>query len=245
MQALKIVLEGVTTSFRYPHFMLGTQPTFPLPPPATIYGHVCSALGDWVEPDGLAFAYHFTAAGEGDDLEHIHVLSASSGKLPGGERKALEGNINPFRRRILLFPQLTLYLNRPDWIDAFRKPRYPVILGRSQDLASYTRIEVVELKQTEQAYFEHTILPYSMATQVSAGVVALMPRWIDYRNRRRPVSARYLLLQQRVTTDRILRFGDQTPLYWSDPTAPLANGLPLGLWFHTFVGADDEALAMA
>lgn len=52
MQVLKIVLEGVTTSFRYPHFMLGVQPSFPPPPPATIYGHVCSALGEWVAPEG-------------------------------------------------------------------------------------------------------------------------------------------------------------------------------------------------
>jgi CRISPR-associated protein Cas5t len=104
MQALKIVLEGVTTSFRYPHFMLGVQPGFPLPPPATIYGHVCSALGEWFDPEGVAFAYHFTVAGEGYDLEHIHVLSASSGKLPGGERKALEGNINPFKRQISAVP---------------------------------------------------------------------------------------------------------------------------------------------
>jgi CRISPR-associated protein Cas5t len=245
MQALKIVLEGVTTSFRYPHFMLGVQPGFPLPPPATIYGHVCSALGEWFDPEGVAFAYHFTVAGEGYDLEHIHVLSASSGKLPGGERKALEGNINPFKRQILLFPRLTLYLNRPEWIDAFRRPRYPVVLGRSQDLAAYTRIEIVELQQAEQVYFEHTLLPYSMAAQAPAGVVTLMPRWIDYRRRRRPGFARYLMLTERITTKHMLRFGQQTPVYWSDPTAPMVDGLPLGLWFHTFVGADNETFAMA
>ncbi|WP_298821562.1 type I-B CRISPR-associated protein Cas5b [Chloroflexus sp.] len=245
MQALKIVLEGVTTSFRYPHFMLGVQPSFPLPPPATIYGHVCSALGEWVDPEGLAFAYHFTIAGEGDDLEHIHVLSVASGKLPGGEPKVLEGNINPFKRHILLFPRLTLYLNRPEWIDAFRHPRYPVVLGRSQDLAAYTQIEVVELRQTERAYFEHTILPFTMAAQARAGVVSLMPRWIDYRNRRRPTFARYLMLNERVMSDSFLRFGAQQMRYWSDPTAPMIGETPLGLWFHTFTGADDEAFSMA
>ncbi|PMP81627.1 MAG: type I-B CRISPR-associated protein Cas5, partial [Chloroflexus aggregans] len=173
MYVLKIVLEGITTSFRYPHFMLGVQPSFPLPPPATIYGHVCSTLGEWFDPEGVMFAYHFTFAGEGQDLEHIHVLSVSSGKLPSGERKVLEGNVNPFKRNILLFPRLTLYLNRPDWLDYFRHPRYPVVLGRSQDLAVYTQIEVIELQQQEQVYFEHTLMPYTMATQVPAGVVAL------------------------------------------------------------------------
>lgn len=245
MQALKIVLEGVTTSFRYPHFMLGVQPSFPLPPPATIYGHVCSALGEWVEPEAFRFAYHFTVAGEGQDLEHIHVLSASSGKLPGGERKVLEGNVNPFKRHILLFPRLVLYLDRLDWIDAFRHPRYPVVLGRSQDLAAYTQIEVVTLQQTDRVYFEHTLLPFAMATQAPAGVVTLMPRWINYRDRRRPTFARYLVLRERITSAQMLRFGEQHPVYWSDPTAPQVNGFGLGLWFHTFVGAADEAITMA
>ncbi|WP_322512119.1 type I-B CRISPR-associated protein Cas5b [Chloroflexus sp.] len=245
MQALKIVLEGVTTSFRYPHFMLGVQPSFPLPPPATIYGHVCSALGEWVEPEAFRFAYHFTVAGEGQDLEHIHVLSASSGKLPGGERKVLEGNVNPFKRHILLFPRLVLYLDRLDWIDAFRHPRYPVVLGRSQDLAAYTQIEVVTLQQTDRVHFEHTLLPFAMATQAPAGVVTLMPRWINYRDRRRPTFARYLVLRERITSAQMLRFGEQHPVYWSDPTAPQVNGFGLGLWFHTFVGAADEAITMA
>src|SRR5258705_43795 len=102
MRVLKIVLEGMTTSFRYPHFMLSVQPSFPLPPPETIYGHICTALGEWVAPDGLAFAYHFTAAGEGEDIEHIHVLAAATGKLPGTRiAKVLEGNVNPFTRNVL------------------------------------------------------------------------------------------------------------------------------------------------
>lgn len=245
MRVLKIVLEGITTSFRYPHFMLGVQPSFPLPPPATIYGHVCSTLGEWFDPQGVMFAYHFTVAGEGQDLEHIHVLSVSSGKLPGGERKVLEGNVNPFKRHVLLFPRLTLYLNRPDWINHFRRPRYPVVLGRSQDLAVYTQIEVIDLQQQAQVYFEHTLLPYTMATQVPAGIVTLMPSWIDYRNRRRPVFARYLMLTERVTSKQMLHFGSQKPRYWYDPTAPRVHDEPMGLLFHTFGGTADETFTLA
>jgi CRISPR-associated protein Cas5t len=202
MHVLKIVLEGTTTSFRYPHFMLSVQPTFPLPPPATIYGHICSALGEWVEPDGISFAYHFTAAGEGEDIEHIHVLAAGTGKLPGTKHpKVLEGNVNPFTRHLLLHPRLVLYLNRPEWVQVFRTPRYPVVLGRSQDLACYTSVEVIELEQRAEAYFEHTLLPYSMATQTTVG--------------------------------------------GTDPTAPKVKGTPLGLMFHTFTGASNEALNLA
>lgn len=247
MRVLKVVLEGTTTSFRYPHFMLSVQPSFPLPPPATIYGHICSTLGEWFDPEGVQFAYHFTAAGSGEDVEHIHVLSASTGKLPGTPfPKVLEGNVNPFNRQILLHPRLVLYLNRPEWLEAFRHPRYPVLLGRSQDLACYTSIEVIELEQRPQVYFEHTLLPYRVAVQTAVGVVSLMPRWLDYRRNRQPSFARYVLLQQRVLSKDFRRFGTESPaLYWTDPTAPQVKGVPLGLWFHTFTGAADEALTLA
>jgi CRISPR-associated protein Cas5t len=237
MRVLKIVLEGTTASFRYPHFMLTVQPTFPLPPPATIYGHICSALGEWVEPQGLAFAYHFTVAGEGEDLEHIHVLSAGTGKLPGTRLpKVLEGNINPFTRHVLLHPRLVLYLNRPDWLEAFRSPRYPVVLGRSQDLACYTSIGLIELEQQTDVYFEHTLLPYQMATQTAVGVVSLMPRWLDYRNNRQPTFDRYVLLQQRLLSRRLIQYGASAAHYWADPTELRVKGAALGLCFHSFAG---------
>lgn len=247
MRVLKVVLEGTTTSFRYPHFMLSVQPSFPLPPPATIYGHICSALGEWVDPEGLQFAYHFTAAGMGEDVEHIHVLAEATGKLPGTKLpKVLEGNVNPFNRQILLHPRLVLYLNRPNWLEAFRAPRYPVLLGRSQDLACYTSVEVIELEQRPEVYFEHTLLPYSAAVQTSVGVVTLMPRWLDYWRNRRPTFARYLLLQQRVPSRDFRQFGATRPSsYWADPGAPIAKGASLGLWFHSFTGADDEAIDLA
>lgn len=247
MRVLKVVLEGTTTSFRYPHFMLSVQPSFPMPPPATIYGHVCSAVGEWLDPNGIAFAYHFTAAGSSEDIEHIHVLAAATGKLPGTKLlKVQEGNINPFHRQILLHPRLVLYINRPEWAEAFRNPRYPVLLGRSQDLACYTSVEVIELEQRAEVYFEHTILPYSVAVETPVGVVTLMPRWLDYWRNRQPTFARYLMLQQRVWSRDFRQFGDPALRgYWSDPTAPPAKQAPLGLWFHTFTGGDDEALRLA
>jgi len=247
MRVLKVVLEGITTSFRYPHFMLGIQPSFPMPPPATIYGHICSALGEWVEPAGLAFAYHFTTQGGADDLEHIHVLSASTGKLPNTPYpKVLEGNINPFSRELLFRPRMMLYLNRPEWESAFRSPRYPVALGRSQDLCWYSSVDIIEIEQSEHVYFEHTLLPYRMATQTAVGLVTLMPRWLDYRRNRQPTFARYLLLQRRVTSTEMLQFGTATVRFPTDPTYQRINDRPLGLVFHTFVGSDnEEALAMA
>ncbi|MEW6574355.1 MAG: CRISPR-associated protein Cas5 [Bacillota bacterium] len=247
MEVLKVVAEGITTSFRYPHFMQGVQPTFEVPPPATIYGHICSALGEWIDPEGIQFAYRFTYQARFNDVEHIHVLTPASGKLPGTKiPKVLEGQVNPFKRVILFRPKLVLYLNRPEWEPAFRSPRYPVVLGRSQDLFTYTRIGVVKLLPAGKAYFEHTLAPYRMALQTGRGYVVLMPRFLDYRRGRAPVFGRYVVLHRRVYTDELVKYEDAGPeTYWVDPESPEEKGARLGLLFHAFVGEYDDRPLMA
>ncbi|HOG46832.1 MAG TPA: CRISPR-associated protein Cas5 [Anaerolineae bacterium] len=243
MRVLKVVAEGLTTSFRYPHFMQAVHPTFEMPPPATIYGHICSALGEWVSPEGIEFAYQFTHQGIFDDMEHVHVLTAGSGKLPGTDLpKALQGAVNPFVRSLLFRPRLVLYINRPEWEAAFRSPHYAVVLGRSQDLFTYTSVRVVELTRADRAYFQHTLAPYRMALLGARGYVVLMPRFLDYENGRSPSFARYLLLKERVHTSDYVRFAG-LPVdseYWVDPETEEDSGAHLGLAFHTFVGEYDD-----
>ena len=238
MRVLKVVAEGITTSFRYPHFMQQIHPSFQMPPPATIYGHICSTLGEWFDPAGVRFAYHFTQQGEVTDVEHIIVLSPATGTLPGTKiPKVLEGNVTPFERDLLLMPRLTLYINRPEWETAFRSPRYAVVLGRSQDLFTYTSVEVVELAQAENAYFEHTLAPHEMALQIGRGVTVQMPRHLDYDRNRAPTFDRYVVVRERVhlpNEDGYQFGGLPCGPYWVDPTTAEDKGAHLGLAFLSF-----------
>jgi CRISPR-associated protein Cas5t len=84
-----------------------------------------------------------------------------------------------------------------------------------------------------------------MATQTNVGLVALMPRWLDYWQNRQSTFAQYLLLQQRTLSSKFLQFSTVPQVYWTDPGAPQARGIPLGLVFHSFTGAADEALNLA
>jgi CRISPR-associated protein Cas5t len=249
MRVLKVVAEGLTTSFRYPHFMQQIHPSFQMPPPATIYGHICSALGEWFDPTGVQFAYHFTHQGQGRnvDLEHIIVLSPSGGYLPGTKiPKVLQGKVNPFERELLFQPRLTLYVNRPEWAPAFRSPHYAVVLGRSQDLCTYTHVSVVELEQAERAYFEHTLAPHEMALRTLRGVTVLMPRYLDYARNRTPIFWRYVVIGKRVMSDKFVQFSDRpNGPYWVDSTTSEVKGAHLGLAFLSFTGDDGDCFTLA
>lgn len=252
MEAVKVTAEGLTTSFRYPHFVQGVQPTYEMPPPATVYGLVCAVLGEWFDPYGVQFALHFSFAGRVEEVEHTHVLAPSSGRLPQTQLpKVAEGQVNPFTREILFRPRLVLYLNRPEWAERFLSPRYALALGRSQDLFTCTGVEVIRLEQAEQVYFEHTLAPYELVWRVGRGVAVLMPRFLDYTHGRRPIWERYVVLHRRVRLDRPGEFlrieGERPPRFWVDPTAPRVEGLPLGLLFHSWVddGQGGEAARSA
>jgi len=176
-------------------------------------------------------------------VEHVHVLAASSGKLPGTTLpKVLKGAVNPFKRAMLFRPRLVLYLNQPQWEPAFRSPCYPVVLGRSQDLFTYTSVGVTELVETDQAYFEHTLGPYRIAIESSQGYVVLMPRYLHYEGGRVPTFARYVVLERRVHSTDFVRFANlpRDSHYWTDPESPQDKGAHMGLFFHTFVGEYDD-----
>lgn len=243
MPALKVVAEGWVTSFRYPHFVMQTQPTFEMPPPATIYGHICSAVGEIIDPRGLEFGYQFTSEASFDDLEHIRIWSGGNTGTFG---------INPFQRQLLFKPRLTLYLRAPD-LEAMRRaflsPRYVVVLGRSQDLFTYRPPEVVELEPAERAYYEHTLLPFAWAGHARRGYVVTMPRYVDVHRRRQAEVGSYVVLHDRIVYPASLEgrgglganFASEPAQHWVDPTEPdhpRHEGLKRGVCFHTFVDTE-------
>lgn len=256
MQVVRIEMEGLTTSFRYPHFMWGRHPTFEMPPPATIYGHICSAVGEWVDPAAVKFGYRFTHEGKGEDLEHVHAVAAGTGR-PMRERGRIvfpdpvniTGNINPLTREFLFHPRMTLYVSPAEYGEVFRSPRYQTILGRSQDIMTYKSVEIVNLERARRAYYEHTILPWEMQVRTRRGVTVLMPRYVDYSNGREPTFERYVLLQNRVvlrppeesqedlpTEERsVIRYEGEAPEHWVDPYSPEHRDAKRGVWLHGFV----------
>ncbi len=252
MRVLRVEIEAPTTSFRYPHFMVGRHPTYPMPPPATVHGLVCAAVGELLGPEDFRFGYRFVVAGSAHDLEHLHFVSQASrsdrveayGDIHRGNTNA---TVIPTVRDFLFGARLTLYLDKPDLARAFREPRYALCLGRSQDLTSVVRVDDVELVPRPQGYFEHTLLPAEARLWANRGTVTTLPRYLDHTLGRRPAYAHYLFLTERLVAtiepapelaaslgpQRVRPLPDAVSL-WVDPDSPDYRGTQRAVWFHGF-----------
>jgi CRISPR-associated protein Cas5t len=67
---------------------------------------------------------------------------------------------NIVNRAFLYDTELYLYLSNVSLEEYFHEPRYPLLLGRSYDLAHITEIKTVELTDKHEAYFQFTLLPF-------------------------------------------------------------------------------------
>lgn len=253
MKVLKIEIEGLMTSFRYPHFLVGRQPSYPAPPPATIYGHLASAMGEHFTARGMQFAYCFEAEGRGDDLETTYLTWVGTGKAARDWKyaKNVEAQSNVFKRELLLLPRMTLYIapgaETDRWLQALREPAYPVILGRSQDLCAYRSVTEVELTPSETAYFDPGLLPWEWRPHLSTGSTLQMPRFIYPDNRKNVDWHRYVFLNERVWWGNprqaprgvrsALQIENSTPLL-IDRTSPECGGAKRAVILQSWV--DDK-----
>lgn len=213
LTALKVVARGATTSFRHAHFVHGTQPTYPMPPPATLYGHVCSALGYLADPVSFRLAFTFEYAARFVDYEHTYIISPKETKL------------SPFRRECFFRPVLTLYLTRPDWRGAFVRPAYPLVLGRSQDLMTYSSVELITLQRAERGFVEPTLASPEYLGEDSAYTLATLPRMLT--PEREPDWQQYAVVSRRQAVDQPV---------WTDPASVLWKGRRQAVLWLDLVG---------
>ncbi|EQA36601.1 CRISPR-associated protein Cas5 [Leptospira inadai serovar Lyme str. 10] len=231
-------MEGITSSFRYPHFLIGRQPSFPMPPPATIYGLVASTLGYFPNPDTFSFAYMFRCLGEAtDDLEKIWFLTPITSTKGEMKNYNVEATSNVLSREILVQPRLTLYLLSDDiekFRSAFWEPKYVPVLGRSQDLISIRKVEEVVLERGDKGRIEPGLLPGSLRDRIHFGPTLKMPKFIDP-NRRTSVSwETYVALDRPVQISGNLNVSSKTSNTFIDSGGDKKTEQPRLLFFHRF-----------
>jgi CRISPR-associated protein Cas5t len=259
MDVARVRLMAPFVSFRYPHFLVGRQPSYDMPPPSTIYGHIASAAGELIPPRSLRFSYTFSFVAKGGDLEHQHVIGpyppeklarAESANFRAWRRThglSVGGSVQPTLREFLFGVELTLYLHPPALAKAFRAPVFPVVLGRSQDLATVVSVEELALEEAEGAYFDATLLPFSWRRRTRFGTTVVMPRFIGEPPEREPVFAQYIVLPRDQTVyggtadvpadhpRRLLRYENGDDRWLVDPTSTVRHGVRRGVVWLTFL----------
>lgn len=163
MKVLRILLTGWTASFRYPIFISGFQPTLPVPPISTIYGLISAAKGDIVTPNDVDVGYVFSYESKNVDLETIYEV-----KLDSNQAKS-----NVVKREFLFNTKLYLYIKDISFLDYFKKPKYPLLLGRSSDLIGIEKIDIIDLEKDKNIPLGKTILPID--TKGAYGIIQALP----------------------------------------------------------------------
>ena len=205
MKVLRVIIKSWTSTFRYPTFQSGYQPTLPLPPISTILGLLSAAKGDIVTLKDVGFlGFMFFSKGKGLDIEKTYYLSEKTVTTDVIKREILVDNI--------------LYLYLPEeWAEYLRKPKYQLLLGRSCDLATVDELKSVKLNEKENVRIKNTLVPLDIPN--ATGVVHALPVEFDYTTipRRAKIVRPFILVTQEFTYPNLTIY---------DPE------LNLGIWLY-------------
>jgi CRISPR-associated protein Cas5t len=170
MKVFIIDLTSWTASFRYPNLISGFQPTLEVPPLSTVLGLINAAAGSYQRYSHLTIGYYFEYEAKAVDLETIYQVSSNDGR-PTNQAKS-----NVINREFLFNTFLRLYVVDEKIADFFRKPYYPLLLGRMNDLATVNKIESLTLSPVENAdKIKGQIVPF--AGNRLAGQIQALPKY--------------------------------------------------------------------
>lgn len=169
MKVARIHIRGWTASFRYPAFISGFQPTLPVPPLSTIYGLLSAAKGELVRPSDTCVGFVFQSQAKAVDLEAIYELHDTP----------LRANTNVVKRELLYEPELFLYVSDVAFAVHFRQPHYPLLLGRSTELAMVVKSAPFELEERSNVRIGGSIFPFSADSRITGILQALPTHFTD------------------------------------------------------------------
>lgn len=157
MKAYRIKITSWTASFRYPNIISGVQPTLAVPPISTVLGLMNACAGKYIEHKQLTIGYYFFFAAKTSDLETIYQVELDTKGIPMNKMKS-----NVIRREVLYDCKLFIYLTDEELVKLFVSPCYPLLLGRSSDLATIEEIAEIDLaEQTNAEKIKGQVVPFS------------------------------------------------------------------------------------
>ena len=219
MRVFRIYLTSWTASFRHPNLISGFQPTLPVPPLSSIHGLISAAMGSYYASEKPEIGFVFQTAGKAVDLETIYQMENSLRNITS----------NVIRREFLFDNHLWIYTQNRQIAEAFQKPFFQLLLGRSGDLATVNDISEIETEQQFELFkLKGTIVPFGKY-MLAAAINALPVNFTNTIPRRNIGTKPYYLLDsnykqtQRISAngfvDRTNRFFEKengVEIYWQE-----------------------------
>lgn len=156
---MKVYSVDITTwfsSFRYPMVISGTQLTLEVPPLSTILGLINGACGRYVSHANTLIGYYFQYEGKAIGIETDYMREVNK---KGNLLSTTRTNIT--KREFLFDTFLRIYSPDRELIDCFQAPFYPLLLGRSSDLAT---VDITSIKR-------RTLSPINKAEKISGQII--------------------------------------------------------------------------
>jgi CRISPR-associated protein Cas5t len=173
MKIFKIDITAWTSSFKYPNLISGFQPTLEVPPLSTVLGLINAVTGKYIQHKKLKIGYYFEFEAKQVDLETIYQIEAHEKGYPTSSTKS-----NVINREFLFNNHLIIYMFDKMIVDYFKLPAYPILLGRSNDLATINSITEIELPETKTASkIKGQIVPF--AGNYLPGLIQPLPKYFS------------------------------------------------------------------
>jgi len=150
MKCYRIYISSWTASFRYPNIISGFQPTLLVPPVSTLWGLISAAKGEYMKPCGHKLGYYFEYTAKCTDLETVYQFD---------NKNSAKSNV--IKREFLVDTHLFIYTVQEEIKNAFEKPVFQLLIGRSNDLASVQEIKQIHVEPIEELkHLRGTTIPF-------------------------------------------------------------------------------------
>ena len=211
--------RGWTATPRLPYVLSGNALCMPVPGYTTLLGLIGCCLGRIVEHHEVRLGFQYKYDYTNMDIETRQRLIYKNKKV----KKQNKGP-DAYRREFHSNPELTLWLNRIDWLASFQKPEGTPALGQSQDLLSISKAHVVQAEQVLKGKIKGTLLPYIGNEQAHGQLISMAEAYTEndtIGSGRSPVSSKIFLAippdaEVEVEDDHLYQIGNSNTIYLHD-----------------------------
>jgi CRISPR-associated protein Cas5t len=214
MKIYRVTIRSWTGSFRYPSLLTQFQPSLPVPPLSSIVGLIQAAMGYTRLPfphEKIGYFFRFG---------HLQKDLETSYKVERGAYKNVTTDV--IWREFLTDCELFLYTDSQEIAQAFRKPIWPILMGRSGDLASVDAVEMLELEVVNSLnYLRGTLIPHK-PWQLPGPIQALPKSFTDTFPRKNAGTEVFTLLEHNYRQPKAIAAegvrdtinGKMTDIFW-------------------------------